>query len=816
MRGKSSSRLLLGPHVRVYPTPEVTDPMMDTEMSTSRASSHSERPRQGRSAPRSRNGCLTCKQRRVRCDEHRPVCGHCARLDLECNFRKHPIRGQKSSALDLANTQNHQQSIHNDCHISFEAAAVREHSLLSDVDFGLERGRAREERNELATSREQPPPPGQTIAANGVLRAPFLTSFPLPSPAPTNNFLNLDLERASRAPFRQPYEQFYGWQTHNPVEDNYNYSLDRTFDPPNGQDSLGTFTFSDIQSTITNWSQGFNSDPGLEQGRDGNGINPTAGNTEWPIPIDNLLEANVRQGPSRSEEARSRVEAKGIDFSPGSDYMNSERSQFLLNYFSKITQPPASILITGVRKWRRLQGHFIKMSRQHRVVASSLFAIIELLAKDDQAVNRADTIDNLNSMGPALKLHEAARKEVEMIMSKEWQKTPTARDALLSSIFLLAWFEVVRDQVHDQKLFPGELAEHVITSSGHWNRYSRQLLQWFNTLDSKASHLGGQHLLSQKALQVVSEHHTQINAEDSSDETHSDDERTNGSVFTPQDQSTSPATTTVNETSPQDSSVSPFAPTANNDLKTPRQMKTVLLNTILQPALDWYQSTQKYCRHISSHDRHHRSRFTVKDEYEVVIACKQLELSLLHLWRRRPQIIRLSSSQLRDIVCADVAARLEAIFSLYMASFWILFVYLHRVVWWHLPHSETTASALEETWVHLQRSFGEVVEGENERKIVHPALLWPLFMFGSECEDQTRRDWAVEQLMALGNASAVVSYDEEGESLAPFRLSLGATRNAKRAAVLLQELIRRQTERRGRVDDKELSMELFGCHFSII
>jgi len=95
-------------------------------------------------------------------------------------------------------------------------------------------------------------------------------------------------------------------------------------------------------------------------------------------------------------------------------------------------------------------------------------------------------------------------------------------------------------------------------------------------------------------------------------------------------------------------------------------------------------------------------------------------------------------------------------------------------------------------------------------------LLWPLFMFGSECEDAEKRDWAVKQLMALGNASAVVSYDEEGESLAPFRLSLGATRNAKRAAVLLKELIVRQSVSKNRVDDKELSIELFGCHFSII
>ncbi|CAM6003559.1 unnamed protein product [Sphagnum balticum] len=781
----------------------------------SRSSERSDRPRQGRSAPRSRNGCLMCKQRRVRCDERRPECGHCTRLELVCTFRKRPIRGQ-TSPHGSSDTQSHQRSTDGHSHVPREEIAVQEPCLGGDVDFGLIRDRLSEP---LSTSREQQPAT-QAFAATGSLQPFFTTISRLPRTIPTNSILISDVGRASRACLKRDHcEPFYGWQTHVMPEENYDFSLDRTFDPPNGQESLGTFTFSDVQSNATNWSQDVTSNPCLQALRDENGVVQAADHIEWPLSIDSLIEAGHRQERPRSSILTTRIEANDIDFSPGSDYMNSPRSSFLLNYFGKISQPPASILITGLRKWRQLQRHFTRLSHQHRVVASALFAIIELLTKDDQSVSRADTIDSLNSMGPALKLHEAARKEVEMMMStKEWQKSTTARDALLASIFLLAWFEVVRDQVYEQKLFPGELAEQIITSSGPWNRYSRQLLQWFNTLDSKASHLGGQHLLSQRALQVVSEHHTQINSDDSSDEKHSDDERSNkDSVFSPQDQNTSPDTTVASTDSPQDETItSSLVPNSNSysQLKSLRQMKTVLLNTILQPALDWYQSTQKYCRHISSHDRHHRSRFTVKDEYEVVVACKQLELELLHLWRQRPQIIRLSASQLREIVCSDVAARLEAIFSLYMASFWVLFVYLHRVVWWHLPHSEMTKSALQETWRHLQRSFGEVVEGE--KKVVHPALLWPLFMFGSECEDPTRRDWAVEQLMALGNASSVVSYDEEGESLAPFRLSLGATRNAKRAAVLLKELTVRQALCKSRVDDKELSMELFGCHFSII
>ena len=148
---------------------------------------------------------------------------------------------------------------------------------------------------------------------------------------------------------------------------------------------------------------------------------------------------------------------------------------------------------------------------------------------------------------------------------------------------------------------------------------------------------------------------------------------------------------------------------------------------------------------------------------------------------------------------------------------------------------------------------------------MHPALLWPLFLFGSECMSDERRAWAIEQLEALGEAKPVRGgninnnnnnndnhghsttttatttttgtnkgtiaqetemgggVSREGEEvtttagLPPFKLSAGATRNAKRAAVLLRELIGRQQAGGGaRVDERELSIEMFGCHFSII
>ena len=38
----------------------------------------------GRKAPRTKTGCWTCRERKVRCDEQRPICSNCVRLGLDC------------------------------------------------------------------------------------------------------------------------------------------------------------------------------------------------------------------------------------------------------------------------------------------------------------------------------------------------------------------------------------------------------------------------------------------------------------------------------------------------------------------------------------------------------------------------------------------------------------------------------------------------------------------------------------------------------------------------------------------------------------
>ena len=46
---------------------------------------------------RVKSGCDTCRRRRKKCDEQKPVCGHCERLGLRCTWGQ-AVEKPRSSA----------------------------------------------------------------------------------------------------------------------------------------------------------------------------------------------------------------------------------------------------------------------------------------------------------------------------------------------------------------------------------------------------------------------------------------------------------------------------------------------------------------------------------------------------------------------------------------------------------------------------------------------------------------------------------------------------------------------------------------------
>lgn len=505
-----------------------------------------------------------------------------------------------------------------------------------------------------------------------------------------------------------------------------------------------------------------------------------------------FIDGNHRIEVSPSPCISSRVRAGSLD----------PEAEHLLSLFAKIVQPPAAILISGVRNWRRLQDHLVAMSQCSEAVLQALLCVTGLLFIDETSRYSSQNRSMLQSR--ILERHRLAINGIRELVSERIESDRALYEPLLAAILLLAWYEVVRDQDGHATQFPRELADAVILSDVDWSRASRQLMSWLYVLDSKATHSSGEPLLSERALRVVARHPIQVvssNPEEPDDETEHDSIERGLNIGKKR-----PGLLMAGNSPPHEL----------RPLLSRGRIKQIVLHSVVQPAIEWYISTQAFCRRIGSHDRHHRGRDTPDDEYAVIVASKELEKDLWEVWRQRPTIISLTREELAQSLSMDLAIRLEELFSIHLASFWILFVYLHRVTWWHLPHSPTATAALTNVWLHLQNCYGEVIEGGG-KKIVHPGLLWPLFLFGTECRDEYRQTWAIEQLEALGESRPMPSSQGPSQdTLPPFRLSPGATKNAKRAALLLKELIKEQNETKTRVDDRQLSMKMFGCYFSIV
>jgi hypothetical protein len=394
-----------------------------------------------------------------------------------------------------------------------------------------------------------------------------------------------------------------------------------------------------------------------------------------------------------------------------------------------------------------------------------------------------------------------------------------------------------RDQIRPH--FPSDLAEQIIVRGTNWCSGSMHLLQWLNLLDAKMSHLGGHHLLTEPALKVAVQSRPQIDHADVANDEDASDEYSEVTSHT----RSSRGRSVIHSNGPRsrnDRLAYLLATKAPASLP-PRIVKTDIFKILLQPAFEFHLVSQAFSRRIGCHDRHHRSRETPEDEYEVMTACMGFEDDLQELWRKRPGILNLTADQLKQFVSESIARRLEQLFSVYIATFWTHFIYIHRVAYWSMKHTPISIKAMDETGKMMRRSVGQPVDElafdtnieRTADNVIHPGLLWTCFLFGCEVQDPVQQDWAVQQLRALGELDLAVSgpkptaigaaddQPKDGASLATdelptFRLDKKGAQNALKVSSLLRLLIDQQVRRGQRVDGKFLCQEMFGCHFYII
>ncbi|KAI0202330.1 hypothetical protein F4808DRAFT_449728 [Astrocystis sublimbata] len=390
-------------------------------------------------------------------------------------------------------------------------------------------------------------------------------------------------------------------------------------------------------------------------------------------------------------------------------------------------------------------------------------------------------------------------------------KAQNAHKLMLDAFFAISTLLSATDMTFQSSLrpsFPAEMAAKVIVQGQGWNEGSIHLLQWLNLMDSKISVLGGRVLFLESALQVIRRAHFETSHPEIIDEDRN---------YHSHKPIAKPCRTKRLEylLSNRSQSVPPLT-----------VVRMDIFNIISYPAFEFHITSMSFARRIGGHDRHHRSRETPEDEFEVMEACRGFEEELQELWQHRPGILNLDASQLEHFVSKDIARELELLFSLYIATFWSHFIYIHRVAFWSLKHTAIVEKALVETGNMMRRSVGQSMDcfafddsiTRTALNTIHPGLMWTCLVFALEIPDPVQQNWCVAQLRALGKLGSpdYTDHSKSTNGVLPFRIDKKGQQNALKVSRLLREVIDQQEKTKGRVDGRYISQELFGCTFYMI
>ncbi|KAK3185590.1 hypothetical protein K4F52_005690 [Lecanicillium sp. MT-2017a] len=248
-------------------------------------------------------------------------------------------------------------------------------------------------------------------------------------------------------------------------------------------------------------------------------------------------------------------------------------------------------------------------------------------------------------------------------------------------------------------------------------------------------------------------------------------------------------TCTLPPTPGSTTSATPSSRVASN-LRPPSNSNTydATYEILCQPGINFFEETQTITGRITRIAHRHRSRGSVEDETEVMAIAADILKDLSCLYNRRPALMDDAvAGNMDHVLMEPLASAVSRSFQTYIANFYVCYIHLHRVAHRHLVNSEVVLNAIgkiKDITHHILRN--------NESLPVN--MLWPLFMWGSEEEDESERRWIVESIRNFG----------------------GVATNANMAADVLQEIQKRQKEGGTRVDIRSVCVELFDTTFAII
>lgn len=487
-------------------------------------------------------------------------------------------------------------------------------------------------------------------------------------------------------------------------------------------------------------------------------------------------------------------EASGTSFP-----MDQRASDRLFLVFDLIVALPASLLAMDLSGMQLLRDYVRATALKNDAVRCAYLALTLLYI--EHGSDYSATAMALPSELNAVQLQHVACHLLQKEAASTVSIAPDT-DCLLVAVFLLAWFDVIRDQGRGGLDFPSQAADSIITSKTHWSPRSRLLLKCLSSVDAKASLLRTKLLFPSSSLVEMYKHRSQIegglDGAGKSGPSHGMVENVVQSV----DDAADPFSM-----SHSDSEWAGNDAQRHHEISPLHIMQMQTFDCLLQPALEFHIISLGYLRKVTLHQHHQRSRGTVEDEFDVVTACGHFESELLDMWARRPTILDIKSAELIKVVSQSVAKSLLRTLCVYVATFWSHFLHLHRTAWWPLSLSDQGNAALDRMWETMHSNPFEKDSLKDEG--LHPGLIWPLFLFGIECKTQSQQIWALHQMENFGTRTVAKPSSVRGVP------QLGAY-NAQRVAALLAEVIKRQNHSRFRIDFRAVAEEMFGCYISII
>jgi hypothetical protein len=453
----------------------------------------------------------------------------------------------------------------------------------------------------------------------------------------------------------------------------------------------------------------------------------TSGNSQVPHPTPSIDGAGRLAVPLPTQNALDQS-----SFYPADEIV-------LLRHFVDFAVPP--ILIGIEPRWNTSRDALLRLSKSNLSLRHSICAF-SALSLGDSPGSQASTAAQSSSFYANL-----AMNELNTILDEQCNDASRleSHESILASIFFLSYVELIVSNAPKSSVDLLDRAHTLVSnkppsSSPLYN----QLQVWLKLLDAKLVSAGG------KGFHL----HTIPDTQDLDFVRESYD-----------------------------------LPSANSEPNVPTsEAEDILFNSLNRQAFNFYLQVLNFSGRIAHLDKWHRSRGSVQDELEVMLASDKIVRDLNALWTRRPAIIDLADQkeQLRRYMSLTLATRVEHHLRTYTANFYACFIHLQRAAYARLEAISQVKPAVAKI-VHLSRITIE------EGHVLPVSMLWPLMMAACEADDEITQNTIINFIEGMGSKVG----------------------NAIRTANLVREIVKRQKSGQ-RADARTVMQEAFGEVFAII